>query len=786
MDTNTEKLFSQAFDMASGIIYYPIRHHSPGCAYHLEKIIQMYAPDLILIEGPSDMDHLIPYMINDGTVPPVCIYCSYDDKKGLVDESCEKYRAYYPFLEYSPEFAALKNSVMTGAEVHFIDMPFREILINDKRKELQIDFSEDVYKSEATYTKKISEENGCRDFSEFWERKFETSAPYTDSCDFVKNVISLGYYMRLCGIENETDHIKNVRREKYMADNILKYRKNHKKTLVVAGAYHIQGLLEPQNIEFSSVKSDPSASSGYLMPYSFFESDSRSGYGSGIMFPSFYQKIWERLHDQKKTDSAFEDTVLEYIVKTARYTRSKQPVSVPDEINAFSMAKSLAQLREKHTAGVFELTDSVRSTFVKGDINMTSSVELDFLYRQLTGLGIGKVTVDKGMTAPVVEDFKEQCRKFRIKTNTIAYQDITLETVKKTVHYEKSCFLHRMEFLNAGFCSMTSGADHANSQNTNLIREHWRCRYSTSVDVSLTDLSVFGESISRICSTLIEKKIRENMSSSDLGRLMLHIHSMGMDEIAEEKYDSLKLIILSDSDFSGVCEFTGSVKKLAVMHKIRYGDYPHILKELMSAAFERALYLMDSIKSPDDDKTDKVCKDIYHLYSLSMEYGDICSSEELCRIINETASDSECKNQVYGVMTAILFKSGKYSQEEFAQVVSSYLGTADENDIALFLCGIFMASRDILFTDEKLLFMIDDIVSSMDDQKFSMVLPNLRYAFTNFIPVETERVGRMIASRYDISDDLLAGSGVYSFEEVTRARIYDKNAAANLKKWGLV
>jgi hypothetical protein len=195
---------------------------------------------------------------------------------------------------------------------------------------------------------------------------------------------------------------------------------------------------------------------------------------------------------------------------------------------------------------------------------------------------------------------------------------------------------------------------------------------------------------------------------------------------------------------------------------------------------------MDSIKSPDDDKTDKVCKDIYHLYSLSMEYGDICSSEELCRIINETASDSECKNQVYGVMTAILFKSGKYSREEFAQVVSSYLGTADENDIALFLCGIFMASRDILFTDEKLLFMIDDIVSSMDDQKFSMVLPNLRYAFTNFIPVETERVGRMIASRYDISDDLLAGSGVYSFEEVTRARIYDKNAASNLKKWGLV
>lgn len=97
---------------------------------------------------------------------------------------------------------------------------------------------------------------------------------------------------------------------------------------------------------------------------------------------------------EKQKKDPFASTVLEYIIKTARYARKTQIISLPDEINALNMARSLAILRGKQSAGVYELLDGVRSCFVKGDLNATSTFEVDFLYRLLSGMGAGKIAAN--------------------------------------------------------------------------------------------------------------------------------------------------------------------------------------------------------------------------------------------------------------------------------------------------------------------------------------------------------------------------------------------------------
>ncbi|MBQ8177442.1 MAG: hypothetical protein IJ035_10460, partial [Oscillospiraceae bacterium] len=116
--------FEKCFDFSSGLIFFPVRHHSPACGYHIQKVIEEYKPDCVLIEGPSDADFLIEYLADEGTVPPVCIYSSYDDRLGQISEDKDRYRAYYPFLAYSPEYCGLKAAVKNGTAVHFIDMPY--------------------------------------------------------------------------------------------------------------------------------------------------------------------------------------------------------------------------------------------------------------------------------------------------------------------------------------------------------------------------------------------------------------------------------------------------------------------------------------------------------------------------------------------------------------------------------------------------------------------------------------------------------------------------------------
>ena len=781
---NSESLFKLSFDMQSDVIYYPVRHHSPACSYHLIKTAEEYKPEAILIEGAADADFLIPYLCDEKTVPPVCIYYSYDDKKGIIDDSREKYRAYYPFLEYSPEMTALKIAEKHGTEVHFIDIPYADMLVNSGKRKLQLDFGKDDYENERYYTEIVAGENNCRNFSEFWESRFEIPAAEKSTYEFVRGVTALGFYMRQCGHDDESEYMQNAQREKYMAGNIAEYRKKYSKILVVAGAYHIAGLLSPENKLPRFKKCDSSAKALYLMPYSFLEADSKSGYGAGIPFPAFYQKIWENLY-KNHSENAYNETILEYIVKTARYTRKKQPVSVPDEINAMVMAESLANLRDKSSAGVYELTDAVRSTFVKGDINISASFELDFLYRQLTGMGMGSVAADESIIPPVIEEFHMLCRKYRIKTNSIAYQDITLETVKKQSHYEKSCFLHRMEFLNTGFCKMLSGADYVNNKDRNLIREQWRCRYSTSVETALTDLSVFGASISQICSALAEKQFSSNMTAMELGKLMIHIHIMGMNHIYDEKSDVIRSVILSDSSFTSICDFMLKLRSLAVMQKLRNGSIADFISEYLKLSFERAVLLLDKIKSADDDIQDEVCRDIKMLYSMSLEYEKLCPCGMLCGELEKIAESPECKPQIYGLSEAVLFKAGRRSTQGYGIIINSYLETAESDEAALFLCGMFMAGRDIIFTDSKLLGQIDRIVSSMSHDEFMAMLPQLRYAFTNFIPAETERISSMIAESYNMSSDEFSGSCKYSVEETAAAVNADRKAADNLKKWGL-
>ena len=41
------------------IILLPVRHHSPACAYHVDRTIEELRPDVILVEGPDNADSLI-------------------------------------------------------------------------------------------------------------------------------------------------------------------------------------------------------------------------------------------------------------------------------------------------------------------------------------------------------------------------------------------------------------------------------------------------------------------------------------------------------------------------------------------------------------------------------------------------------------------------------------------------------------------------------------------------------------------------------------------------------
>lgn len=782
-----EQRFARSFDPHEKVMYYPVRHHSPACALHLQRTIEHYLPDLILIEGPADSMQLLPYIADPASEPPFCIYYSYDDKEGKVSEEKEKYRAYYPFLSYSPELVAIREADKRQIPIRFIDLPYALRLINqveNEPTEFQFFYNEDTEYEVNSYTAMLAQRSGCRSFSEFWESHFEQGAMEMDTPSFVRNVFHLGYFMRLATPDTDASLKEDRQREIYMAAEIRKHLSDYQRILVVTGAFHVSGLMDAllseEKQSLTTYAKDSVAS--YLMPYTFKEADSKSGYAAGMPFPAFYQAVWEKM--QKNSSDVFGSTILEYIIKTAHFARKTQAISLPDEMNALNMARSLAALRGKKTAGVYELLDGVKSSFIKGDIHATSTFEIDFLLRLLSGMGAGKI-VANDCIPPVVKEFRALCSQYRIKTTTVERQEVTLDIIKNPAHYKKSRFLHQLLFLETGFSTLQSGPDYVNQRNRNLVRETWICRYGTRVETRLIDLSVYGSTLSQVCASLIEKNFKDSMTAEELGKLLLSVQVMGVEGFYQQYEESIREVVEHEKNFVHLCKLLGSLRYLAHMQGLMDGEVNPIIPELGKKVFSEAVYLIPLVKQANEDEEQNVCEQMRNLYNFSLEEEAWADREILTLAVGEVLKDTFCNSRFYGLCLAIYYKEGRIEQQSFCDQITAYLESsiAQPEQAASFICGLFLVARDVLFMDSRILEAMDRVIGNADNEAFLMILPNLRYAFTCFLPMELNRLGRIVAETHQVSESRLSGSIHVSQDEVTEAMRLDTRAAEALKIW---
>src|SRR5579872_6477248 len=61
------------------LFWFGVRHHSPTIARHIAQCIRERKPKLIFIEGPSEAQHMIEFLVDSKTRPPVAIYSSFRD-----------------------------------------------------------------------------------------------------------------------------------------------------------------------------------------------------------------------------------------------------------------------------------------------------------------------------------------------------------------------------------------------------------------------------------------------------------------------------------------------------------------------------------------------------------------------------------------------------------------------------------------------------------------------------------------------------------------------------------
>ena len=766
-----------AYDLP--VLFFPVRHHSPACSYHLRKVMDKYKPDCILVEGPQNANKLITVLTDEGTVPPVAFYYFYKDSEKLISEGADDYKCYYPFLSTSPEYNALVYARNNNTDCAFIDLPYGEILINTaenkglRRKREVPSYSDDYYLSEGKFFAALCEKTGMRSFEEFWERFFETDALYIDTEEFISRM-----YTYCCLLRQNTaldDMLSDgcIVRESHMSECIKSAMETHSRVLVVTGGFHSYGLYKlvsgrEKPIKVKLHNFSDKVQDVYTMCYSYEAADALNGYASGMQNPGFYNAVWTELKNKTEAGEGIENTydnvIMDTLLKCGKECRkSKMLITMSDISSATVMYRGLAAIRDKKSAGLYELYDAVQSCFIKGELNTSSSLPLDILNKIAAGSCIGKLS-DRAEKVPIIKDFEELSQKYRLKINTVIEQKIELDIFSKPSHMEISRLFYRLSFLETGFAKRIKGADIINNTDRSRIKEIWSYKRNAESDAVLIDSSVYGATIEEACTVCAARKLLNEQKASDAAKLYVESFLMGID-ITESFAGKMQDIIIDDGDFFSIGK---AIYYFNMLHSLKrlYGVKNNNEEFFLIKCFDKAVTMLTSMINVSDDYADeciKICRLLYSLVSsrfLNDRYTVLIDT--FVRMTRQ----NDPQPAVYGAVLGLLYGSEGEYKKEISYALNGYLtGTKEmQKKGAVFLRGLFNTARDIVLVGNEFINITDKLIRKLSMEDFMEVLPELRLAFSYFTPYETDSIAKKAAELY----------GTDCFEMLQNVNIYSR------------
>lgn len=799
----------------NGVFYFPVRHHSPACSFHLLRVVQSYKPDVILIEGPESGSHLIPVLADQATETPVSLYCAYENDYG-------KKASYYPLLAYSPEYIAIKEAARLGIPALFIDLdryhgaePDGEATDESSAQSAQ----DERLLTQSEFIERLCRKTNSRSFDELWEKLFEIGGAAASTEDFLRGIFAYCTLSRMCYSRDELSASGDLAREARMKTHIREAMLTNQRVLVLTGGFHTYGLIlddangSPlgEHSEALSVgaegeaasqhpsdrqsrpatkslqaRSEPGRSEIYPMVYTMQEADRLNGYASGMPHVRYYGLIWEKLQDGKPKPYA--RTAIAVLSELAHKLRKQQEsVSTSDAIEAYSLLQSLAELRGKREGGVYELRDSILSSFVKGELTLATGKPLDELGALLTGDAIGSVAPNP-YNVPIVEDFKQRCQEAGLQIKTTGRRKKILEPYAKPKHLELVRLLRCAAYLVPEFATRESGPDWVAGRNLNLVRESWSYGYSSLIESRLIQCSLYGGTLREAAARRLEEGLSAlpEHSSGEYARAMLEALLMGLQDTAGRLHDRVRGAMQQDGHFLSLCQTVSILSRVQQHGRLLGLEDNRRLPELVGEAYRNAVGKLPHIRRAHEDEHDGIIQGIKLLTMLAASKQDNFEDGMLRETLNELLADHGLPPKLEGVCMAVSLSLGEKTRHELVARARAYIrGTPEQaRQIPRYLSGVFSAARDAFLYDNELLNELHALIGEMPRDEFIAMAPELRLAFTFFTPMETALIAERVADLQQVEPEALLQPAMDE-EELARAKILDEAIRREFESWKL-
>jgi hypothetical protein len=774
------------FDAKRNLHFFPIRHHSPACALHLREALRAIRPAAVLIEGPVDFEPLIGELLAPGVVPPVAMVALPDS-----EARAEKSRAgttYYPICRHSPEYIAIQQASELGATIRFIDLPSRHPAMlsggRDKQDQPLLPMRETMF-DRGAYVEAMCARAGFRDGLALWDGLFEARARSTDWRGFFASV---GAYCSALRAASDPDELQNdgtLAREAMMRACIDDAMTTVSKPIaIITGGFHTPALIDEQAEAPRAAPGAATRSNAWLIRYDFRALDRLNGYGAGLPLPGFYERVWERLIGANgDTQSSLTEEIL---VGFRAHLTANEPAltfSFPTLRAMVEAATRLADLRGLSEPGRTELFDALRSSAIKEEIEVGSHPLLAAFTAFLQGDRLGDLPPGSRLP-PLIERARREARTQGLSLEDAVPKTRELDIYRTPRHRQISQFLHAMRLVAPAFAERIKGPDRVHGFRADILLETWTYAWSPAVEASLIERAADGETVRDAAAMILIRRLGDlekdgQCNNAEAAFNLLSIaFDAGIGSAADMLVTAVGAAARADSNLLRLTSALIVGQALESRAKGMQSEssvqaFTSLLPPLLDQLARRIAELLRDLAAVG---ADNVGEAIHCLAALAeaMADPDPPFPTQPLRDALQDLMTAQLDPELVGAVIALAALIGLIDGAEAGRRLSAGLAGAFERpgEAIRTLSGVMALAPQLFINDSSVITAIDDLFGTVDDQGFLALLPQLRMAFAELSPHETDRVAAIVAAAHGAGEDDIA-----ILQQVPDARVLSDHLA---------
>lgn len=704
-----------------------VRHHGPGSARSVVRALDALQPDVVLVEGPPEGDALLAHL--DELRPPVAL---------LVYRADEPARAaFWPFARFSPEWQALCWARQHGVEAGFADLPARHSLAGDTPQEPR--GARTGVRADPLGA--LAEAAGHPDPERWWEELVETRRDDTDL------FVGLAEAMAALREDAGEDPPDEVRREAAMRRVIrAAVKAGHEQVAVVCGAWHAPALGRDITARHDDavLKGLPKVKvTATWVPWSSARLTRASGYGAGIAAPGWYAHLWDAgsADEHRDGQGAGGPVATRWLVALARALRDADlPAPASGVVDAVRLAEALAALRSRPVATLDELHDAARAVLAGGR-DVPLRVVLPDL---LLGDAIGSVG-DQVPQVPLAVDLEAHRKRLRLRRES-GPRTVELD-LRSATGLGRSHLFHRLRLLDVDWAAPIQGA-----RSTGTFRETWELAWRPELEVAVVEAARWGTTVAAAATAAAVERAERSADLPALAGLVEDVLVADLPGAVGPVVALLEAEAAVATDVPLLLDVLGPLARVRRYGSVR-GTDAEALDAILAGVVPRVAAGLPLACAGVDDGVASVLAGRLQAAETAVSLLDA----DLARVWREAlarVAESDGTRAVHGThgllagrALRLLLDAGERGTDDVGPALSRALSDEPAH-AAAWIEGFLAGSGTVLLHDARLRGLLDGWLATLDEERFTDVLPLLRRTFATFPEGARRRLGALLAGRH--------------------------------------